>query len=536
MSTKVVSAPAKVAKPLVHKEKTAKPAEHAQPVQDDDAKIVGKEARATEETAKVILAQAEDGKEHHDARSETSMTSLAGDFSFAGALADAAATSGSLITQGNGVDSFGFAQSDDDGGPSGTILLVGAVALVGLGVAVLAGGGNGKDEVLNTAPVFGTAPTVTVAEDAAATPFTVTATDADGNALTYTATAGHGTIAGGTGGAFTYKPNANYNGAETITVTVNDGAGGTATQTINFTVSAVNDAPVAATESIAVTGNEDAAITVTPTITDVDDTTLTFTHTEALNGTVVVNANGTLTYTPDANYSGTDSFVVTGTDAAGAHVSQTVNVTVVELNDDAPVKGPDTTTAITVEQGDSAPFVIDFSDPDTPDNQLTATVSTQPAHGTIVDGAYVANDDYVGTDSFVITVTDGTHPVTYTVNVTVTEPTGPTELTIDVPPSGNPVTIDVGDDAYALTDDVDARTDVILTDFSDDDHIVVTGATADDYSFGTSPSDSHDLRITFNDGTNFTQIVIDDVLTNSGFVFDYDSAAAAVGFDFMTFA
>lgn len=538
MSTKVVSAPAKIAKPLVHKGKSAKPADHAQSAQDDDAKVVGKEARATEETAKVILAQADDGKEHQDARTETSSTSMAGNFSFTGALASAAATSGSLITTADGVDSVGFAQADDDdGGPGGVILLVGAVALVGLGIAVLAGGGSGEDEVLNVAPVFGTAPTVTTAEDTAAN-FTVTATDADGNPLTYTATATNGNVTGGTGGAFTFTPNANFNGTGVVTVSVSDGQGGTTTQTVNVTVTPVNDAPVAATPTLAVTGTEDTAVTITPTITDVDaGDTLTYTFTDPAKGSVAVGAGGTLIYTPDANTNGADSFVVTATDAGGATVTQTVNLTIAPVND-APVAAT-ATIAVTGEEGDAIIVTPTITDVD--GDALTYTTTT-PTSGAVVINpngtiTYTPGADFVGTDSFIVTAKDPSGAsVTQTVNVTVTEVAGPTELTIDVPPSGNPVTIDVSDDAYVLTDDVDARTDVILTGFTNDDLIAVTGADEGDYSFGTSPTDSSDLRITFNDGTNFTQIVIDDVLTGSGFVFDYDSAAAAVGFDFMTFA
>jgi len=538
MSTKVVSAPAKIAKPLVHKGKSAKPADHAQSAQDDDAKVVGKEARATEETAKVILAQADDGKEHQDARTETSSTSMAGNFSFTGALASAAATSGSLITTADGVDSVGFAQADDDdGGPGGVILLVGAVALVGLGIAVLAGGGSGEDEVLNVAPVFGTAPTVTTAEDTAAN-FTVTATDADGNPLTYTATATNGTVTGGSAGAFTFTPNANFNGTGVVTVSVSDGQGGTTTQTVNVTVTPVNDAPVAATPTLAVTGTEDTAVTITPTITDVDTgDTLTYTFTDPAKGSVAVGAGGTLIYTPDANTNGADSFVVTATDAAGATVTQTINLTIAPVND-APVAAT-ATIAVTGEEGDAIIVTPTITDVDGDTLTYTTTASTSGAvvinpNGTVT---YTPGVDFVGTDSFIVTATDPSGATaTQTVNVTVTEVSGPTELTIDVPPSGNPVTIDVSDDAYVLTDEVDARTDVILTGFTNDDLIAVIGADEGDYSFGTSPTDSSDLRITFNDGTNFTQIVIDDVLTGSGFVFDYDSAAAAVGFDFMTFA
>ena len=75
---------------------------------------------------------------------------------------------------------------------------------------------------------------------------------------------------------------------------------------------------------------------------------------------------------------------------------------------------------------------------------------------------------------------------------------------------------------------------MILTGFDVGDVIRVTGADAGDYNFGTA-ADPKDLRITFNNGTDFNQIIIDDVLSG-GFVFDYDSAVDAVGFEFLTFA
>ncbi|WP_156839708.1 Ig-like domain-containing protein [Novosphingobium aquimarinum] len=369
MSTKVVTAPAKAAKPLVHKGKQAHAAEQAQPIPEDDAKVVGKEARVTEESEKVILAQADDAKEGKESREEASETALAANFSFAGELAQAAASSGSLVTEAGEVESVGYAQ--EGGGPGGTVLLIGAVALVGLGIYVLADGGDDDDQdlpPLNVAPVFGTAPTVAaIAEDSDGTTFTVTATDADNDPLTYTL----GTITGGTAtisnGTVTFVPADDFNGNATVVVNVSDGTA-SASQTVTIPVTPVNDAPVAGDATLAVTGTEDQDLVITPTITDPDGEDLTFTFTDPAHGSIEVNDDGTLTYTPDDNYFGTDSFVLTGTDEAGLSATQTINITLADDMDPNDPTGPMDvsidvgTNSSSVTLDDAADAAVNFVD------------------------------------------------------------------------------------------------------------------------------------------------------------------------------
>jgi hypothetical protein len=86
-------------------------------------------------------------------------------------------------------------------------------------------------------------------------------------------------------------------------------------------------------------------------------------------------------------------------------------------------------------------------------------------------------------------------------------------------------------------DDASKETNAVIGGFSNNDRITVTGAGAGDYSFGTGV-DSNDLEIVFNNSqagvTNI--IVLDDVLVGkTDFIFDYESAKAALGFDFMIF-
>ena len=126
-----------------------------------------------------------------------------------------------------------------------------------------------------------------------------------------------------TNGSYIYTPNPDFNGGDSFTFTANDGAGGSDTATVTLTVNAVNDAPVAQDGSAS--GNEDTPISGTVVATDVDGLTLTYAlGVQAANGTVVVNTDGTYTYTPKPNFNGTDSFTFTANDGAGGSDTATI--------------------------------------------------------------------------------------------------------------------------------------------------------------------------------------------------------------------
>jgi hypothetical protein len=118
-----------------------------------------------------------------------------GDSVFTDALAGAAVSEAALTTSyaaGSAQDDGGSASDDGAGGPGGTVLLVGAIGLAGLGVAVAAGGGGNNDNDggnggENQAPAFSSAATASVDENAdlATVLYDANATDADGDTLTY---------------------------------------------------------------------------------------------------------------------------------------------------------------------------------------------------------------------------------------------------------------------------------------------------------------------------------------------------------------
>ncbi|MBM5050750.1 tandem-95 repeat protein, partial [Vibrio parahaemolyticus] len=158
-------------------------------------------------------------------------------------------------------------------------------------------------------------------------------------------------------GIATISPTADWNGSETLTFTATDPSGESISQTVNFTVAPVAD----------IVADKATVVEDTPTIIKVlgndtfeDDGKVVSldTNNGPANGTVSVNPDGSVTYTPNDNYHGTDSFTYIVT-SGGVSESTTVNVDVTPEND-APVAKDDTT--ITDED---TPVTIDVLPNDT---------------------------------------------------------------------------------------------------------------------------------------------------------------------------
>src|SRR6266487_4294611 len=148
------------------------------------------------------------------------------------------------------------------------------------------------------------------------------------------------------------------------------------------------------------------------------------------HGTLTLNANGSFTYTPAANFNGSDSFTYRASDGATASNPATVSITVTALND-APAAADDTystaeDTVLTV----AAPGVLG-NDTDLDGTTLSAVVVTGPAHGTLTlneDGSFTYTPDanYNGPDSFTYRASDGTtasNPATVTITVSAVNDT-----------------------------------------------------------------------------------------------------------------
>ncbi len=229
----------------------------------------------------------------------------------------------------------------------------------------------------------------------------------------------HGTLTVNPDGSFSYLPVLNYNGPDSFTYTVIDASGATATATVNLTVTPVNDRPTAPNDTK--TTPEDQPISGSIAGTDLDGDSLTYaTAIAPANGSIVVNSDGTYTYTPNPNYVGSDTFSVLVSDGKGGTTVATVTVNVTPVNDPPVATGETRTTPEDMPVGGRVVAT------DLDGDKLTYTVSAAPANGSVVmnaDGTYTytPNANFNGTNSFVVTVSDGKGGVTtatVTVNVT----------------------------------------------------------------------------------------------------------------------
>ncbi|TPA97530.1 tandem-95 repeat protein, partial [Vibrio parahaemolyticus] len=219
-------------------------------------------------------------------------------------------------------------------------------------------------------------------------------------------------------GIATISPTADWNGSETLTFTATDPSGESVSQTVNFTVAPVAD----------IVADKTTVVEDTPTIIKVlgndtfegDDKVVSLdTNNGPANGTVSVNPDGSVTYTPNDNYHGADSFTYIVT-SGGVSESTTVNVDVTPVND-APVAKDDIATT----QEDTA-VTIDVlpNDTDIDGDTLRIDSASVPSdQGTveIVDGKLVFTpaENFNGDAEITYTVTDGELTDEAKVSVTV---------------------------------------------------------------------------------------------------------------------
>jgi VCBS repeat-containing protein len=353
------------------------------------------------------------------------------------------------------------------------------------------------------------------------TPLTVTLpgvlandTDADGDPLIATLAVAptNGTVALAPDGSLVYTPNANFNGTDSFTYTATDGIATSSPATVTITVTAVNDAPVAVPDTYA--GTEDtplvvnAATGVLANDTDVDGDPLTASLVSGpTNGSLTLNANGSFSYTPNANFNGADSFVYMANDGTADSLPTVVTLTIAAVND-TPVAVSDAyTTSEDTPLTVAAPGVL-ANDTDADGDPLVATMLVAPTNGTVAlapNGAlvYTPNANFNGTDSFTYTATDGiatSAPATVTITVTAVN-----DAPVAIP------------DAYAATEDtpliVNAATGVLANDTDvDGDTLtstVVTGPTNGVLTLNPNGSFTYTPNANFNGADSFTYVAND---------------------------
>ena len=230
---------------------------------------------------------------------------------------------------------------------------------------------------------------------------------------------------------------------ESTTITSVDGT----QKTILVTINGTNDAPVitpVATQTV----TEDGSKTITFHATDIDTTDTLTPSVSATHGSASLNAQGEIVFTPDANYNGPATVVLSVTDGHTT-TSQTINVDVTPAND-APVINPIVPVSVT-EDGAVVTGQLTSTDIDTGDTATFTTTSIQGGFTLNADGSYNLDP----TDASFQHLKAG-EISTFTIPVTVTDSAGATDtkdLVITVTGTNDTPVIS-GVDTGALKEDV----------------------------------------------------------------------------------
>ena len=358
--------------------------------------------------------------------------------------------------------------------------------------------GSGAANATDTAPVIftftpvnddptGTAPIETGPEDSDILG-TVTMSDPDGDVplASLNTPPSNGSVIVNNNGTYTYTPNPDFNGTDTFTVLVDDQNGGTTIVNVTVIVTPVNDAPVAVVDTNTVA--EDTTLTVNAANgvlandSDVENDPLNVTQFTVAGvagtfaagataiipavGTLTINANGSYTFVPDANYNGlVPQATYTVSDGTDTAIS-TLDITVTPVND-APIANPNTASGAEdagnvtgdVEADDTdidgdALTVVDFTIAGVTGTFVAGSTAIIPAVGTLVINAngtfnFAPDANYNGSvPQVTYTITDGALNDTSTLDITITP--------VNDGPVANPNTATGAEDGGNVTGDVEA--------------------------------------------------------------------------------
>ena len=220
----------------------------------------------------------------------------------------------------------------------------------------------------------------------------------------------HGTLVLGANGVLSYTPESNYIGLDQFVYEVCDNGTPKACDkaTVYLVVAPVNYIPVAIADKN--TTNEDTSVSGNVSTNDIPspDGGNNWTIVSQPNdGKVIMNPDGTYTYTPDADFNGTDTFIYKVCDVGGDCGEASVTITVIPV-DDSPVANDD---QVSFHIDDVLNDSVADNDIPSGDGGNVWSILTQPTHGTIVfntDGSYTYTPglNFVGSDSFTYQLCD----------------------------------------------------------------------------------------------------------------------------------
>lgn len=279
---------------------------------------------------------------------------------------------------------------------------------------------------------------VTTKEDTP-TSITLAGSDRDNDPLTYSVVTepSYGRLTG-TEPNLSYRPERDFNGQDGFTFEVSDGKVDSVAATVLITVTPGNDPPKANDDTA--TAQEDTPIVTIDVLkndTDLDkDRLVVINATQGRNGSVTINTDSTLTYAPNRNFSGNDSFTYTMSDGKDGTDTAQVNVTVNAVNDAPSITSKPVETARVwapytygvvakdPDSGDKLIYSLDKKPEGMTINEATGLIEWRPTSsqaGTYDVTVRVA-DNYktraMDTQSFTITVTSLDSPLTNTLTVT----------------------------------------------------------------------------------------------------------------------
>jgi hypothetical protein len=381
----------------------------------------------------------------------------------------------------------------------------------------------GNPPPANNAPVAAS-DSATTSEDNAVT-ITVQSNDSDPDSDPLTTSVitqpTSGTVVVNANGTITYTPDGDYNGADSFTYRVNDGSLNSNTATVSITVTAINDAPTAANDSASTNVNTAATITVLGNDTDVDGDTLTVGQVSNLpsNGTLVINANNTIAYTPNTGFVGSDSFTYIATDGALSSNIATVSITVIaaptfSLNDTDYAPGEVIVATFGNGPGNAADWIGIYAAGDIPGtNYSTAwyyTNGTKTAGGSL-SGGVVTLDAGSGAGN----LADGSYFAVFLEDDGYTELASRVTFTVT---TSNAAPIASNDSASVNEDD--SITIAVLTNDSDPDGdaitpSIVTNPTNGSVTINANGTITYTPTANYNGADSFTYRVSDGSLNSN---------------------